>query len=117
MRTNPEEQKNIRDFFDGFLRLEQKSRLKGEFPKENDLVRLAILKNHYKDVFGKVDNKKVEMVKTTIDTIVKKKLEYSISIGGAGREEFIKTRTRPKEDIEEEQKEGDFIGKIAEKIG
>jgi ribosome-binding protein aMBF1 (putative translation factor) len=124
MRTSPEEQKNIRDFFDGLFRDKQKARLTGEYPKENDLIRLAIYKDICKVFYGdakfKSDMlaKKINLVDNNIDRIIKEKLEYSISIGGAGREEFIKMKTRPKEEDEDEDEEGkkDFLGKIADMV-
>jgi hypothetical protein len=119
-----QEQKNIRDFFDKFKRIQQKARLKGEFPDENTLSRLDTYKETLNFIFeddtytNYKRNKKINLVNKLIDGIIARKLEYSISIDAGGRKEFIKTRQSIKETKEEDlEEEKDVLDKIAEKIG
>lgn len=137
-----EKRKNESDFFDKFVRLEQKSRLQDSYPDVNNLIKLGLKgqllkkiysKKTYKDIPIKGPNgelagfKRVSVIDETpecintccdiYDTIKLEKMEYSISIDGAGRKEFIKTQIEPKQtDDEEEEKENNLVDKIANKL-
>jgi hypothetical protein len=111
-----EKLKNERDFFDKFNRLEQKCRLKDEYPSGNILLQLDLYYMVFEDTYGKT-SKYCSIVRNTIDFIKKRKMEYSISIDGAGREEFIKMNLSPKETSSTEDLNKDWIDKIAEKLG
>lgn len=131
---------NERDFFDGFERIEQKCRLKDQYPSANDLIGLDAYSTLLSSVYGKQegpekpvkgpngelagftkstkdkDDDNVTMIKQITDIVKKRKLEYSISIDGVGRNEFIKTRIQPKQE-EDEEKSKDMIDKLADAIG
>lgn len=124
---------NERDFFDDFERIEQKCRLKDEYPSANDLIGIDAYTSMLTSVYGSTnkaisdsngklagftvkDDDNVKLIKELADIIKKRKMEYSISIEGIGRTEFIKTRIQPKQD-EEDEKDKDVIDKIADAIG
>jgi hypothetical protein len=94
-------------------RVEPKSRVKDAFPDVNNLIELDLLKTFVTDTFfdGK-DN----LVKKQVDHIRKEKLEFSISIDGLGRQEFIKMNIGRKQE-EEEERQKDIVEKLADMIG
>lgn len=125
---------NERDFFDGFERIEQKCRLNDQYPSANDLIGLDAYSSLLSSVYGTKtdkaitgpdgklagfttkDDENVKMIKDIADIVKKRKMEYSISIDGVGRTEFIKTRIQPKQD-EDEEKKKDIIDQLADRIG
>jgi hypothetical protein len=111
-----QEAENTRQFFDLFKRVEQKARLHGRFPEMTNLIRLQIYKDALTEMFGE-DNKYIQTSVKIIDTEIKKALEYSISIDGAGRAEFIKSTFRPKEDDEDEDEDKTIVEQLADKLG
>jgi hypothetical protein len=82
----------------------------------SNLIRLEIYKNELIGMFGE-DNKFIKTSIKIIDTEISKALEYSISIDGAGRAEFIKANYKPKEDEDEDEKEKTIVDQIAERLG
>lgn len=138
--TELKKQENERDFFDGFARSEQKARLEGKYPNSHKLTRLLIFKDLFAEVFSKkvleqdkdgkylkdekgknkyvmVPCSSVESIENIVDSIFTKNLELSISIDGAGRSEFIKTRVNPKQEDDGDKKKQDLIDQLADKIG
>jgi hypothetical protein len=95
-------------------RLEQKCRVKDAFPSVNNLIRLSIRsavveERYYKD---KSDNFHSNLIKD----IRAMKMEFSISIDGLGRQEFIKL-FKSKIEEENEEVEKDILQKLADVIG
>lgn len=110
-----EELKNIREFFDHFKRRKQKIRVMGNFPTVNQLIRLKALIKAYEATYGE-ESKAVEKIRALINIIIDNKEEYSISIDGQGRKEFMRVLNNPRTP-EDENKEKDMIDKIADAIG
>lgn len=137
-----EKRKNESDFFDKFVRLEQKSRVMDNYPNVNNLIRLELKGQLLNNIYSKVKVKEVpikgpngelagfkkvsEITETPecinkcneiYETIKLQKMEYSISIDGAGRKEFIKTVIEPKQsDLDDEEKADNIVDKIANKM-
>ena len=109
-----QDMENKRAFFDEFIRIEQKSRLHGRFPDMNNIIRLENYLRVYQETYGTCTESR-DMARL-IDTIVKRTLEYSISIDGGGRKEFVSAATGIKETNEEEETK-DLLNKISEKLG
>ena len=109
-----QEAQNKKDFFDGFMRMEQKSRLKGHFPTVDNLIRLDNYLQTFLSTYGDIDEYKE--LKLLIETTKKLSMEYSISIDGSGRAEFIKAVSSAKEEKEDER-EKDLLDRLAEKLG
>ena len=96
-------------------RLEQKCRVKDAFPGVNNLIKLdlrsaIIQKRYYKD---DPNNFHTEL----IDAIRSEKMEFSISIEGLGRQEFIKMAIGKKEEEEAEEGKKDVLQQMADMIG
>jgi hypothetical protein len=111
-----QDSENKKAFFDEFARLEQKARLHGRFPDLSNLVRLNLYLETFKETYGE-ESKYYVTVKRIIETSINRNMEYSISIDGAGRSEFIKSTIRPREDDEDDDKDKDIIEKLADKLG
>jgi hypothetical protein len=107
---------NKKAFFDEFIRLEQKARLHGRFPDMANLIRLDHYLETFKETYGE-NSPSFKTIERLVDTSIKKNMEYSISIDGGGRQEFIKSTIQPKEDKEESEKEKGILDQLAEKLG
>jgi len=110
-----EEFKNIREFFDHFKRRKQKIRVMDNLPSVNTLIRLKTLKQAYVMTYGD-ESEAVQKISKLTDVIIDNKEEYSISIDGQGRKEFMKVLSNPRTP-EEEEKNKDMIDKLADAIG
>ena len=109
-----QEAQNKREFFDGFQRIEQKSRLKGSFPTIDNLIRLDNYLQTFYSTYGEIPE--YSELKLLVETTKKLSMEYSISIDGSGRTEFIKAVSVAK-DEKDEEREQDLLDKLAEKLG
>jgi len=96
-------------------RLEQKCRIKDAFPSVNNLIRLSLRSEIVNKRY--FDDDKDNFHSNLIDAIRKMKMEFSISIDGLGRQEFIKLFLSKPEEEKEELKEKDIWQKIADAIG
>lgn len=105
---------NKKAFFDEFVRMEQKARLHGTFPDMANLLRLHNYLETFRETYG--EGIATETVARLVETSIKKNLEYSVSIDGAGRSEFIKSTIRPRED-DDDEKEKSVLDQVAEKLG
>jgi len=66
---------------------------------------------------GETENpQSIDLVNEIYETIKLQKMEYSISIDGSGRKEFIKTQIEPKQIEDDEEKENTLVDKIADKL-
>jgi len=110
--------RNVREFFDNFKRVKQKVRVTDEYPSVNQLIRLEMHKKQFKTVYGDIDGAKkyIKNIESIDNLIIDQKLEYSISIDGQGRKEFMKAFGNPRQK-EEDEKEKDIIDKLADTIG
>lgn len=110
-----QELSNQKTYFDlDTNRLEQKCRVKDAFPSVNNLIRLdlrsaIVLKKYYLD--------KNNLHSELIDAIRGEKMEFSISIEGLGRQEFIKMAIGKREEEKEEEGKGDVLQQLADAIG
>lgn len=116
-----EEMKNTRDFFDEFSQIEQKIRVKGDFPTIENIVLLEVFKESLEAVYETPDfpncHKVIKTSTNIIETVQKKLMNLSISIEGTGRKEFVKINFPTSEtDIEKEETK-DIIDKLADKLG
>lgn len=96
-------------------RLEQKCRVKDAFPVVNNLIRLnirsAVIEDHYYN--SDSDNFHTSL----INDIRSMKMEFSISIDGLGRQEFIKLFKSKLEEEEKEEGKNDIFQQLADAIG
>lgn len=107
---------NQKTYFDlDTNRLEQKCRVKDAFPIVNNLIRLnirsAIVEDHYYESYS--DNFHTSLM----NDIRAMKMEFSISIDGLGRQEFIKLFKSKLEEEEKEEGKSDIFQQLADAIG
>lgn len=111
-----EELKNQNIYFDlETNRLEQKCRVKDAFPVVNNLIRLNIRKSVIQQTYFKDEKENFHTL--FIKDLRAMKMEFSISIDGLGRQEFIKLFKSKLEEEEEIEKKGDVLQQIADAIG
>lgn len=111
-----QELNNQKTYFDlETNRLEQKCRVKDAFPGVNNLIRLNIRGAIVEEMYYKGDPENFHT--ELIDDIRSQKMEFSISIDGLGRQEFIKLFKSKVEEEEAEEGKGDVLQQLADKIG
>ena len=96
-------------------RLEQKCRVKDAFPGVNNLIKLnlrsaVIQKRYYKDNANNFHSELITAIRSM-------KMEFSISIEGLGRQEFIKMFMSKTEEEEKEEGKKDILQQMADAIG
>lgn len=115
-----QELENTRDFFDEFGQIEQKIRVKGEYPLIQNLVLLDVFKQSLERVYDTPDfpncHRVIQTSISIIETVKLKLMNLSISIEGAGRTEFVKINVTPHETEKEEEKK-DLLDNLVDKLG
>ena len=95
-------------------RLEQKCRVKDAFPNVNNLVKLELRSAIVQKYFYK--NEEQNLHTDLIKAIRSMKMEFSISIDGLGRQEFIKLFKSNVDDEKQEEKK-DMLQNLTDAIG
>lgn len=96
-------------------RLEQKIRVKDAFPNVNNLIKLNIRESVIEEKY--YDNNPKNFHSMLIDDIRTQKMEFSISIDGLGRQEFIKMFKSKLEEEEKEEGKADILQQLSDAIG
>lgn len=96
-------------------RLEQKCRVKDAFPSVNNLIKLNIRGAVIEEKYFKGDPENIHTM--LIDDIRSQKMEFSVSIDGLGRQEFIKMFKSKLEEEESIEGKGDILQQLSDAIG